>query len=249
MGKTILLSTFLWGSICLGQTSGVGVNESTPEQKLHLGSQTGTIRVDGLNGTNNEYNGNEVGKTYPVYVDSNGDLTLEISATENSDGIDPWTTTDVNGTVTIDGTNTVAGYETVEILDIPLTVTRPVIVELKYSLSIEVFEDPALTKIKDIYARNITNFFTLNAPVLTPTERRYGQSSRCYYNNNDRYTNPTAAPDAATGFIYNSGTTYINLPAGTHTLRFYGTVSSGAADQNTHILFAGGPDAIFVRIY
>ena len=249
MKKTLFLSCFLLSNICLGQITGVGINETVPEQKLHLGSRTGTIRVDGLNGTNNEYNGNEVGITYPVYVDSNGDLTLEISATENNDGYDPWTTTDINGTVTIPAGGPDDGYETVEILDIPLTVTRPVIVELKYAISIEVFADPALNIIKDIYARNITNFFTLDAPTLTATERRYGQSSRCYYNNNDAYTNAGAAPDAATGFIYNSGTTYINLPAGTHTLRLYGTVSSGDDDQNTHIRFAGGPDAIFVRIY
>ena len=249
MGKTILLSAFLWGNICLGQTTGVGINETVPEQKLHLGSQTGTIRVDGLNGTNNEYNGNVAGQTYPVYVDSNGDLTLEISATENSDGADAWTTAGINGTVTIDGTNAVAGYETVEILDVPLTVTRNVIVEMKYSLSMEVFEDPALTIIKDAYARNITNFFTLNDATLTSTTRRYGQSSKCYFNRNDAATDPTAAPDAATGFIYNSGTTYISLAPGTHTLRFYGTVSSGSADRNTHIIFAGGPDAIFIRIY
>ena len=249
MQKKILFIILLTGSLSFGQIKGVGINELVPEQQLHLGSQTGTIRVDGLNGTNNEYNGNVAGQTYPVYVNSNGDLTLEISATENNDGYDPWTTTDVNGTVTIPAGGPNDGYETVEILDIPLTVTRPVIVELKYSISIEVFEDPALNIIKDIYARNITNFFTLNAPTLTATERRYGQSSRCYYNNNDRYTNPVAAPDAATGFVYNSGTTYINLAAGTHTLRFYGTVSSGDNDQNTHIRFAGGPDAIFVRIY
>ena len=255
MGKTILLSFFLWGSICFGQTTGVGINELVPEQVLHLGSQTGTIRVDGLNGTNNEYNGNEVGQTYPVYVDSNGDLTLKISATENNDGYDPWTTTDVNGTVTIPAGGSNDGYETVEILDIPLTVTRPVIVELKYSISIEVFQDPVLNIIRDAFARQITNFFTLDAPTLTLTERRYGQSSRCYFNKNNYFGSPPNTPtpgtiaNAATGFIYNSGTTYISLAAGTHTLRFYGTVSSGNFDQNTHIRFAGGPDAIFVRIY
>jgi len=249
MKKILILSYLLWGSICFGQKSGTGINELTPEQKLHLGSQTGTIRVDGLSGANNGYNGGEAGMTYPVYVDANGDLTLEISATQNSDGYDPWTTTGINGTVTIPAGGPNDGYETVEILDIPLTLTRPVIVELKYSLSMEVFADPAFNVIKDAYARQITNFFTLNDPTLTSTVRRYGQSSKCYFNNNDAVTNPAAAPDAATGFIYNSGTTYISLPVGTHTLRFYGTVSSGFSDQNTHIKFAGGPDAIFVRIY
>jgi hypothetical protein len=249
MQKKLLFIFLLIGSLSFGQIQGVGINEIVPEQKLHLGSQTGTIRVDGLNGTNNEYNGNVAGQTYPVYVDSNGDLTLEISATENSDGSDAWTISDINSTVTIDGTNAVAGYETVEILDVPLTVTRNVIVEVKYSISMEVFEDPANTIIKDPYARKISNFFTLDQPTLTTTGRRYGQSSRCYFNRNNAATDPSAAPNAATGFIYNSGTTYITLAPGTHTLRFYGTVCSGNFDQDTHIQFAGGPDAIFIRIY
>lgn len=249
MNKKILLLFLVSTCLSFGQIQGVGINETVPEQKLHLGSQTGTIRVDGLNGTNNEYNGNVAGQTYPVYVDSNGDLTLELSATENNDGQDPWTISDINSTVTIDGTNAVVGYETVEMLDIPLTVTRNVIVELKYSISMEVFEDAAHTIIKDAYARKISNFFTLDQPILTTSGRRYGQSSKCYFNRNDAGTDPSAAPNAATGYIYNSGTTYITLAPGTHTLRFYGTVCSGNLNQDTHIQFAGGPDAIFVRIY
>ena len=70
------------------QVSGVGINETVPEQALHLGSQTGTIRVDGLNATNNSYNGGGVDKTYPVYADFNGDLTLKSTAYNNSDGND-----------------------------------------------------------------------------------------------------------------------------------------------------------------
>lgn len=241
----LLYLVFLTGFLSFSQIKGVGVNETLPEQQLHLGSQTGTIRVDGLNATNNDYNGGEVDKTYPLYVDSNGDLTLEVSAFENSNGGDAWTTAGINGDVTILTSGVNDGYEVVEILDIPITINRNVIVELKYSLSMEVFQDPLLNIIKDPYARNITNFFTLDTPVLTPVTRRYGQSSRCYYNRNIT----EVLPNAATGFIYNSGTTYIPLGPGTHTLRFYGSACSGSANRLTHVRFAGGPDAIFVRIY
>lgn len=249
MKKILIICCFLTALTSIAQSNRTGVNELTPEQVLHLGSQTGTIRVDGLNGTNNDYNGGVADQTYPVYVDANGDLTLEISATQNSDGGDAWITSDINGTVTIVASAADDGYEFTEILDVPITVTRPVIVELKYSLSMEVFQDPAETIIKDAYARQITNFFTLNEASLTPAVRRYGQASKCYFNRNDAATNAAALPDGATGFIYNSGTTYISLPAGAHILRFYGTVSSGFNDQLTHVRFAGGPDAIFIRIY
>lgn len=247
--------------VCLsyGQTSGVGINELVPEQQLHLGSQTGTIRVDGLNATNNDFNGGEVDKTYPLYVDSNGDLTLEISAHQNNDGGDAWTNSGITGDLTIDNTGPNDGYEVVEMLNIPITVGRDAIVELKYSLSMEVFQDDLFNIIRDDYARNITNFFTLDQAVLTPTTRRFGQSSKCYFNKNDyrihnngSLTNtplPGSTPNAATGYIYNSGTTYVQVGPGTHVLRFYGSVCSGVDNQPTHVRFAGGPDAIFVRVY
>lgn len=248
--KIILLVFFFIGINSNAQVSGVGINKDNPQQTLHLGSQTGTIRVDGLNSTNNSFNGGGVDKTYPLYVDHNGDLTLKVSAYQNSDGSDAYTTAAVNGTVSITTAQLPNdGYETVEITSYTFTVARNTTLEIKYSLSVEVFQDNLLTIVKDPYARNITNFFTLNTPTLTSTTRRYAPSSKCYFNRNDIATNPAAAPDAATGYIYNSGTTYMLLTPGTHTVRFYGTVCSGSANRNTFVRFAGGPDSIFIRLY
>lgn len=233
---------------CYAQ-SGVGINKTSPQQQLHLGSATGTIRVDGLNATNNEFNGGVAGQTYPLYVNSNGDMTLRTSATQNSDGTDAYTTAGVNGTVSITGAQANDGFEAVEITSYTFTVTRNTVLEIKYSLSVEVFQDNTLAIIKDAFARNITNFFTLDTPTLASTTRRYAASSKCYFNRNDAGTNPAAAPDAATGFIYNSGTTYMYLTPGAHTIRFYGTICSGTNNQNTYVRFAGGPDSIFMRLY
>lgn len=243
---TIVLLTVL---NLFAQTSAVGINEDNPQQQLHLGCSSGTIRVDGLNSTNNNYNGGVAGQTYPVYVDYNGDLTLRVSAFQNSDGSDAYTTAGINGTVAITALQANDGYETVEITSYTFNTTRTTTLEIKYSLSVEVFQDNLLTKIKDPYARNITNFFTLDTPVLVSTTRRYAPSSKCYFNRNDAGTDPSALPDAATGYIYNSGTTYVTLTPGTHILRFYGTVCSGTNNQNTFVRFAGGPDSIFLRLY
>lgn len=255
--KIIFLISLFIGISSHAQVSGVGINKDNPQQTLHLGSQTGTIRVDGLNSTNNSFNGGGADKTYPVYVDHNGDLTLKVSAYQNSDGSDAYTTAAINGTVAITAAQTPNdGYETVEITSYTFTVARNTTLEVKYSLSIEVFQNNTLTIIKDAHARNITNFFTLNTATLTPTTRRYAPSSKCYFNFNDPTVRPSGAldpnagaPNAATGYIYNSGTTYINLTPGTHTLRFYGTVSSGSQNRPTFVRFAGGPDSIFIRLY
>lgn len=251
MKKLLLITVFAVSLLTYGQNGNVGINENNPQQRLHLGSATGTIRVDGLNSSNNTYNGGGTDKTYPLYVDSNGDLTLQTTAFQNSDGNDAFiSTAPIVSTVTIlPAALPNDGYEAAQITSYTFTVDRNTILEIKYSLSIEVYQDAALTKVRDAYARNITNFFTLDTPVLTATTRRYAPSSKCYFNRNDIATNPTATPDAAIGFIYNSGTTYIPLTTGTHTLRFYGTVCSGTSNRATHIKFAGGPDAIFLKLY
>lgn len=140
------------------------------------------------------------------------------------------------------------GYETVEITSYTITVDRVTVLEIKYSLSIEVFRNNLLQIIQDPYARNITNFFTLNTTNLTSTTRRYAAHSKCYFNNN-RENGAASLPNASTGYIYNSGTSYIYLTPGTHTLRFYGTVCSGTNNRATFVRFAGGPDAIFLRLH
>ena len=260
MGYKLLLLSILFNTLfSFSQVKGVGINEDNPQQALHLGSQTGTIRVDGLNSTNNSFNGGGVDQTYPVYVDHNGDLTLKVSAYQNSDGADAYTTGTLNGTVAITAAQVPNdGYETVEITSYTFTVGRVTILEMKYSLSIEVFRNNALALIKVEYARNITNFFTIDTPTidLTQTTRRYAPSSKCYMNFNNPTVKPSGAlvanagpANASVGYIYNSGTSYIVLTPGTHTLRFYGTVSSGTTNQPTFVRFAGGPDSIFLRLY
>lgn len=122
MEKNYFTILFL-STICAFSQSGVGINKNTPQQQLHLGSATGTIRVDGLNSTNNDFNGGVAGQTYPLYVDSNGDMTLKASATLNSDGTDAYTTAGVNGTVSITGAQANDGYETVQITSYNFTVT------------------------------------------------------------------------------------------------------------------------------
>lgn len=258
--KIIFLIFFFIGVNSNAQVSGVGINKDNPQQALHLGSQTGTIRVDGLNSTNNSFNGGEVDKTYPLYVDSNGDMTLETSAYNNSNGNDAFLSTDpINSELAITLAQANDGYETVEITSFEIIVDRNTVLEIKYSLSVEVFKNNLLELIQDPYARNITNFFTLDTDILLPTTRRYAAHSKCYLNFNNPAkkgsgavdpTKPNLAPaNASTGYIYNSGTSYISLTPGTHTLRFYGTACSGVNNRPTFIKFAGGPDSIFLRLH
>ena len=244
---------FLLVTIC-GFSQNVGINETSPQQALHLGSSTGTIRVDGLSNANNPFNGGGP-KTYPVYVNSIGDLTLAIATFVNSDGEDAITATTPSAAtvLTIPATGAIPnnGYRSVVILPYTFTVNRPAILEVKYNISFEVMQNAA-TKLRTSRDRIIQTFYTLDTAALVNTPGsstpRFGQASKCYYNFNQ--SSPVSlVPNCASGKMFNSSTTYIPVSAGTHTLRFYGTCDSGSTNNETLVNFAVGNDAIFMRLH
>lgn len=239
----IILLSF---SLC-AQVNGVGIGTPSPQQKLHLASPTGTIRVDGLNSTNNSYNGGGIDKTYPVYVNENGDLTLNLSTFQNSDGTDAITSSTplASTSISMTGANLPSGYQDVVILPYTVTVNRTAILEVKYNISFQVMKDVG-TKIKDNTPRMITTFYTLDTSTLASTTPRYGQASKCFYNNNDL---SATTPNSASEAMYNCSTTYIKLSPGTHTLRFYGTLNTGTNSVSTQVNFAVGNDSVFMRLY
>ncbi|WP_320815953.1 hypothetical protein [Flavobacterium sp.] len=246
--KYIQIFFLSFSVLAFSQVPGVGINETVPEQALHLGSSTGTIRVEGFNNTNNVNNGGGT-KTYPLYADDKGNLTLEFKPLYNSNGSDALDHAILPGsTVTLlAGDND--GIATGELFNFTIAVNRPAILEVKYNVSIEVFLNPAETVIIDRYARRVNTYFRVNG-----IGRQYGHSSKCY-------TGGTA--DSETGSLFNCCTAYINLPAaGSYTIRFYGEVSSGLTGTNagggtevpntgraTCAKFARGNDSLLFRLH
>lgn len=222
------------------QTQGVGINEAVPEQALHLGSANSTIRVEGLNETNNLYNLGAA-NTYPLYVDNNGSLTLYNSASFNSNGSDAIDTGNMlNTTITIlNGDND--GIETAEIYNFEITVDRPSIVLVKYNVSFEVFEDPSENKLTDNLARRVNTYLKLNGGT-----RKYGHASKCYTGSDSN--------DIA-GVLYNMSSSYIVIPAaGTYTISWHAEISSGlngnAANTGkaTCLIVGRGLDSLMYKI-
>lgn len=243
MKKNYILLFCFFSAITYAQVSGVGVGTTNPQQVLHLAGATGTVRVDGLNTTNNTYNAGGVDKTYPLYVNSNGDLTLALATFQNSDGTDALTTsTPLIATTLTMAASPSLGVQRLQILPLTITVNRPAVLEIKYSISFDVLAT-AVTKIKDVYARRVSNYYTLDDN--TATARRYGQASKCYFN----FNQDIVLPNAAQGTMFNSSTTYVNLAAGTHTIRLYGELATGSASRATVVNFAVDQDTVFMRLY
>lgn len=249
MRNIYTLTVFFVSILLQAQTGFVGIGTSNPQQKLHLDKSVGTLRIEGLDKNNNPYNGGNLDPSgsYPLYVDSNGVLTLNLQTFANSNGFDAIDHTSIPTSSIKLTTGDADGKVEANFFTYTITVTRNATLEVKYSLSFDVFQtDIPLTMIRDGGCRRISTYYTVDAGT-----RRYGQASKCYLNRNINNPLPFLATDriGATGQLYNSSTTYIQLTPGTHTLRFKAEVSSNTPSQATYVRLAVDTDSVFMRLY
>jgi hypothetical protein len=236
-----IYTVILFFTFFLSQAQNVGINKTTPQQALHLGSSTGTIRVDGLNDANSTFNGGG-SVTYPLYVDGDGNLTLEFKPLYNSNGSDALDHATLPGSVVTLPTGDNDGLITGELFNFTIAVNRASILEVKYNVSLDVFSNPAELVITDRRARRINTYFQVNG-----LGRKYGQAGKCY---------TSGTSDGETGKLFNTSTSYISLPAaGSYVIRFYGEVSSGITGNTantgiaTCVKFARGNDSLLFRLH
>ena len=235
---------------CLHGYGQVGINTTNPQQSLHVAGSSGTVRIESLNSANNSYNGGDANgdldptnDTYPLYVDENGDFTLELKTPVNSEEFDAFDDTSLPNSSLYLATTDSDGVISTEITSYSVTVPRASLLEVKYSISFEVYLDATLNPITDNLARRIVNFVRVSGQT-----RVYGRSSK-------NYSNSTSA--GVNGTMYNSATTYVTLPsAGTYTISIYGGVGSnikggggGTLSKETYIEFAKGNDSVFMRVH
>jgi len=221
--------------------SGVGIGTTSPQQKLHIASPTGMMRIESLNSTNSVYNGG-TNSTYPLYVDDLGNLTLEFKPLYNSEGSDALDHTTLPGAVVTLAAGDADGIQVGELFNFTIAVNRQSILEVKYNVSLAAFLNPAETRITDRMARRINTYFQVNG-----VGRKYGHASKCY---------TSGTIDGITEPLFNTSTTYINLPAaGSYVIRFYGEVSSGLTSsfantgRATCVKFARGRDTLLFRLH
>jgi len=239
----------LAGPMVLAQ-QGVGIGTDAPQQALHIGSSTGTVRVESLNSVNNSYNGGDangnmlVDDFYPLYVDGKGDFRLDLEIEDPGTGLDELDDASLpNSEVTITDADA-DGIVTTTITTFSVTTTRASILEVKYNLSFDVYEDNVGTLITDDLARRIRSYLTINGQT-----REYGPATKCY---------SSGVASSVAQRMYNSSTAYITIPAaGTWTISLLGAVSSdirsgggpGGPSLDTHVEFATGDDKILMRLH
>ncbi|UOK43246.1 MULTISPECIES: hypothetical protein [Flavobacterium] len=247
--KNTYLSLLLLLSLSIqAQTKAVGIGTTNPQQKLHLDKTVGTVRIESVDKNNNPANGGNIipTGTFPLYVDSNGVLSLKLETLTNSDGIDAIDNTTIPTSNLRMTTGDADGKVEATFYTYTITVPRAAILEVKYSVSFQVYQYEDLALIRDGGARRISTYYTLDSST-----RKYGQASRSYMNLNTSNPAPydSYARLCAAGNLYNTSTTYVQLTPGTHTLKFKAEVSSNLPSMATYVKMAIDTDSVFMRLY
>ncbi|CAM3750761.1 hypothetical protein FSS13T_24190 [Flavobacterium saliperosum S13] len=254
MKKNITYILFLFSCLSYSQ---VGIGTSSPQQDLHVAGTTSTIRIESLNSVNQPALNDGV-KLAPVYAKPNGDLTLNPPGFTTGGGAG--TNEPLNFLISIpnfipngpygDGTvvaNPVGVTNaTQQIVSVPFNSPQNSLIEVRYAMTIDLSDQflpaPAASTFNDISARTVRCYFyiDLNNDGLDPVElsKVYGLHGEAY----------TSFSQGSVGYAFIHGVGYGNIPAGTHSLVFFGETSDGN-NRDTYVGFGGSSDYLKIRIY
>jgi len=211
--QSILFACLLnCGLISLGQSA---AGPTAAAEALHISGTNNKVRVDGLNETNNA---NNLGGTdlYPLTVDATGNSTL--NAQSNLLLSQSVITTSVE--VPTQANSAIA---TADIYQQNFTLTRRALVVITYCVGLEFKSFDGLSNLNDGRVKVAQNYFYLGDGTTEDSSTAYGQAS-CNYSN--YYC------DTATGYVYNSNSVIITLPAGTHSIHMKGAAIGGGASSD-----------------
>jgi len=212
----------------------VGIGTSSPQEALHISGASSSIRIDGLNSSNNNKN-NGGTAMYNVMVDANGALGLGDTSGELS--------SDSNiATPVVVQTTAMSGLNSGELYKKNFTLTQRALVVITYYVALDFSSHDGLNKIDDGRAKVAHNYFYLGDGTTADTTKSYGMTSVVYSNVNC---------DAATGYVYNSRSMTIALDPGTYSVHLQGAVFGGNLDADAafRVSFGNGDRLDIQAIY
>ena len=261
MKRTLLLLLCATSVSTYGQ---VGIGTTAPQETLHLGANTSTIRIEGLDEINNPLNSGPTRLT-PVFVTESGNFTLQpagytsggtgyvlplnfladtpnfipnnplgLAAPFNRYGV----------VINSDLTNeSITGL----IQTVAINVPTNSMIEVKYAISLyfsgtNLAVPPHSTFITDGKTRVIQSYFCvdIDSDGLSPAElaQMYGVKGQYY----------ASDTGGTRGYPNMNSQGYVNLPAGSHTLYFFGVVND-PPNTFTSIGFGGANDYLKIRLF
>lgn len=251
---TLYILSLLFTNLMVSQ---VGIGTDNPQQELHIAGATSTIRIESLNSINEPIL-NDGTKLAPVFVNGNGDLTLNPSGWSTGSG--PGTNEPLNFLISIpnfvpngpfgDGTvvandNTITSA-TAQIVSVPFTSPQDALIEVRYAMTIDLSDEflpqASASTFSDISAKSVRCYFyiDLNNDGLDATEltKVYGLHGEAY----------SSFAQGSVGYAFIHGVGYGSIPQGTHSLVFVGETNDGV-NLNTYVGFGGSSDYLKIRLY
>ncbi len=232
MKKTFYIIT---GFFFLNLNAQIGINTSSPQEELHVAGSTSSIRIDGLNSTNNSLNIGNNGNSR-VFVNANGDLVLGQAANNVAVLFSPddYLLSNEANPSSFNQTGTGSGYQQVgepnaygEGLS-QFTLSKNAIIEINYALSWRLKKNNS-TLVDDGGARIVQSLVRLykwdllgNAVGYVTTDLEgipiilsgaLGLNGQFYTNNN--------GSDGASNLFHNTGTDYVSLGPGIYRPMFF----------------------------
>ncbi len=193
----------------------VGIGTTNPQQDLHIAGNSSTIRIEGLNSTNNVNNN---GIDNPVIkVNPDGDLILEPAVnamTIDASDADTFMATPVVLSDNIGELTSAVAYTA------NITLTKQTLVEITFWTACDLYNGDGTNTIEDGRVR-------LYGGVVT----HVGTGTDVVYSANN-YTNTTSIGTVTTGFFTIGGNGYINLPPGNHSFELLVFASGGENTNN-----------------
>jgi len=257
MKKTLLI--FILTAIAQISLAQVGIGTVNPAQELHIEGVNSTIRIESMDAVNSS-NLNDGVKLAPAFVDSNGDITLVGSG---NSGINPlniildfpnYIPDDPNGygqgnEIGIVVDNDLNKTETEqELAEIVFTTPRNALLEIRYGVTTfirgsSMLVGPPWSEPTPNQASQIKIYFYLD---YHDNGIGVGPELNEIYGLNGVYFESSYGGIA--GYPYVNGQGYVEIPSGTHSIHFYGSVK----DYNstfTSVGFGGAEDYLKVRIF